>query len=119
MDSLKFHPGPPCLTLLNPAGGPVSRVARPQGRHPAVVFYLFGHPTPYAYGLIVDIRRQIIVTNGKSDTDPLVTNANGTSTVINQVRARIVGLVFLVLKTLAFTPLLGLFLFSYEPILLV
>jgi hypothetical protein len=22
MDSLKFHPGPPCLTLLCPAGGP-------------------------------------------------------------------------------------------------
>jgi hypothetical protein len=25
MDSLKFHPGPPCPTLLRPAGGPPAR----------------------------------------------------------------------------------------------
>jgi hypothetical protein len=28
-------------------------VARPQGRWPAVNFYPCGHPTPYAYGLIL------------------------------------------------------------------
>jgi hypothetical protein len=57
MDSLKFHPGPLCPTLLCPLGRsplkwPYSRfgVARPQGGRRAVVFYSFGHPTPYAYG---------------------------------------------------------------------
>jgi hypothetical protein len=34
MDSLKFHPGLPCPTLLCPAA----------------VFYPFGHHTSYAYG---------------------------------------------------------------------
>jgi hypothetical protein len=27
----------------------ISGVAHPQGGRPAAVFYLFGHPTPYAY----------------------------------------------------------------------
>jgi hypothetical protein len=53
MDSLKFDPGPPCLTLLRPAGGShvkaVAGVALPQGGRPAAVFYPLGHPTPYAY----------------------------------------------------------------------
>jgi hypothetical protein len=53
MDSLKVHPGPPCPTLLCPAGGPpltsVSGLARPLGGRPAFVFYLFGHPTRHAY----------------------------------------------------------------------
>jgi hypothetical protein len=34
MDSQKFHPGPPCPTLLRPAGGPcksASRLARING----------------------------------------------------------------------------------------
>jgi hypothetical protein len=39
MDSLKFHPGLSCPTLLRPAGGP-----------PLNVFYPIGHPTLYAYG---------------------------------------------------------------------
>jgi hypothetical protein len=39
MGSLKFHPDPPCPTLLRPAGG-----------QPAAVIYLFGHHTPHAYG---------------------------------------------------------------------
>jgi hypothetical protein len=37
MNSLKFHPGPPCHTL------------RPAGGSPATVFYPLGHPTPYTY----------------------------------------------------------------------
>jgi hypothetical protein len=41
-DSLKFHPGPLCPTLVRPA------VARPQGGQPVAVYYPFGHPTPYA-----------------------------------------------------------------------
>jgi hypothetical protein len=41
-DSLKFHPGLPCLTLLRPAGGPPLK-------RPAAFFNPFGHPTPYAY----------------------------------------------------------------------
>jgi hypothetical protein len=36
MDSLKFHPGPPCSTFLLPGGGPL-------------LFYPLGHLTPYAY----------------------------------------------------------------------
>jgi hypothetical protein len=55
-DSLRFYPGPPCPTLLRPAGEPplkrlhvVSGMARPQGEQPAAVFYPFGHPMPYAY----------------------------------------------------------------------
>jgi hypothetical protein len=59
MDSLKFHPDPPCPTLLRPAGrtnpemavrGSPPGVAHLQGRQPAAVFYPFGHPTPYANG---------------------------------------------------------------------
>jgi hypothetical protein len=54
MDSLKFHPGLPCLTLLCPAGGPPLKwphgLACPQGGRPVLVFYLFGDPTLYAYG---------------------------------------------------------------------
>jgi hypothetical protein len=46
MDSLKFYPGLPCQTLLNPA---VSGVACLLGGRPLAVFYLFEHPTPYAY----------------------------------------------------------------------
>jgi hypothetical protein len=53
MDCLKFHLGPPCLpfyALMNINSlTAVSRVARPQGRQLAAVFYPFGHPTPYAY----------------------------------------------------------------------
>jgi hypothetical protein len=56
MDSLKFHPGPPCHTLQLAAGGPPLkrpysrfRGACPQGGRPAAIFYRFGHPTPCAY----------------------------------------------------------------------
>jgi sugar phosphate permease len=38
MDSLKYPSGPPCLTLLRPAG-----------RRPMVVFYPFGHPVPLMF----------------------------------------------------------------------
>jgi hypothetical protein len=41
-NSLKFHPDPPCLTLLRPVGGPPLK-------RPVSVFSLLGHPTPYAY----------------------------------------------------------------------
>jgi hypothetical protein len=52
-DSLKLLPGPPCPTLLRPAGRPRPKrpharfeVARPRGRRPAAVFYPLGYPTP-------------------------------------------------------------------------
>jgi hypothetical protein len=45
MDFLKFHPGLPCSTLLNPISG----VAHLQGRRPAAVLYHFGHSMLYAY----------------------------------------------------------------------
>jgi hypothetical protein len=35
-DSLKFHAGLPCPTLIRPAGG-----------RPAAVFFPLGYPTPY------------------------------------------------------------------------
>jgi hypothetical protein len=41
MDSVKFHPGPPCPTF--------SGVACQQGGRLAAVYYPLGHPTPYAY----------------------------------------------------------------------
>jgi hypothetical protein len=51
MDSLKFHLGLPCPTLLRLTGGPPLK--RPyslfRGRPPAAVFYPFGHPRPYAF----------------------------------------------------------------------
>jgi hypothetical protein len=56
MDSLNFHPGPLCLTLLHPARGDtpvmalvISGVVHQQDGRPAPIFYPFGHPTPYAY----------------------------------------------------------------------
>jgi hypothetical protein len=61
MESLKFHWGLPCPTLLHPAGGPslkpltaVLGVARSQGGQTAVNFYPFRHPMPYAYDLILN-----------------------------------------------------------------
>jgi hypothetical protein len=57
MDSLKFHPDLPCPTLRLPAGGLPMKcpygVASPQGERPAAVFYPFGHPPLYAYGIIL------------------------------------------------------------------
>jgi hypothetical protein len=54
MDSVWFHPGPPCLTLLRPADRPPLKLpysySRFRGGSPAAVFYHSGHPTPYAYG---------------------------------------------------------------------
>jgi hypothetical protein len=48
MDSLDFHPCPPCLTLLRPAGGPPLK--QPYNRfRGADVFFPFGQLTPYAY----------------------------------------------------------------------
>jgi hypothetical protein len=58
LDSLKFHPGLPCPTLLRPAGGPPLK--RPHGhfsgspptrRVPAAFFYPFGHRSPYVCSL--------------------------------------------------------------------
>jgi hypothetical protein len=49
MDSLKFHLGPPCFTLLRPAGR--KPLKQPYSRAPAAVYYPFGHPTHYAYDL--------------------------------------------------------------------
>jgi hypothetical protein len=57
MDSLKFHQGPPCLTLLRLAA--ISGVACPQGVPPAAVFHPLGHPTPYAYGKRIGKRKQV------------------------------------------------------------
>jgi hypothetical protein len=42
MDYLKFHPGPPCLTLLYPSA--VTGVARSEGGRPASVFTLLDTP---------------------------------------------------------------------------
>jgi hypothetical protein len=47
MDSLKFPKVPSWSTLLPPLKGPKD----PKGGRPAAVFYPFGHPTPYAYGI--------------------------------------------------------------------
>jgi hypothetical protein len=62
MDSLKFHPGPPCPTLLRPAGGPPLKrpcglVAYLQGWWSLPVVYPFGYPTPYAYLLCLQVKR--------------------------------------------------------------
>jgi hypothetical protein len=47
MDSLKFHPIPPCPTLFHPAGCyPRNGLMAALG---VGVFYYFVHPTPYAY----------------------------------------------------------------------
>jgi hypothetical protein len=45
MESLKFHAGPPCPTLLR---HPLQlfQVARPQGGRLAAIFYPIGHLTP-------------------------------------------------------------------------
>jgi hypothetical protein len=65
MDSLKFQPGLPCLTLLCPVGGPPPKwpysiygVARLQGGQPAAVFYPLGHTTQYGAS-----QRSIAVTH--------------------------------------------------------
>jgi hypothetical protein len=52
MDSLKFHPGLPCPTLLRPAGGlpPKWPYSHFWGGLPAVVFYPLGYPTSYGPG---------------------------------------------------------------------
>jgi hypothetical protein len=53
MDSLKFHLGPPCPTILCPVDGPPLKCSygRLKGGPLAecVAVYPFGHPTPYAY----------------------------------------------------------------------
>jgi hypothetical protein len=55
MDSLKFHTGPLCSTLLCPAGRPplkqlyICFMSGAQGEQPAAIFYSFRHPMPYAY----------------------------------------------------------------------
>jgi hypothetical protein len=57
MDSLKFYPGPPCLTLLCPAGGStLKRALKRFMGGPPVGWVAYGHllppghPTLYAYG---------------------------------------------------------------------
>jgi hypothetical protein len=45
MDSLKFHPGLPCLNLSRPADGPPLK--RPY-RAERAVFNPLGHPVPYS-----------------------------------------------------------------------
>jgi hypothetical protein len=47
MDSLKFHPSPPCQSLIRTVGKLLLKQPVRGGR-PAAVFYHFGHPTPYA-----------------------------------------------------------------------
>jgi len=56
MDSLKFHPGLPCPTLLPPAGGPPPerpydcfRGCPPAGWAACGCLLPSGHPTLYAY----------------------------------------------------------------------
>jgi hypothetical protein len=72
MDSLKFHPAPPCPTLQHPVGGPPLKrsysqfksVACPQGGWSAAVLGSFKHPTPSAYGKYFYV---MILTNLKAD----------------------------------------------------
>jgi hypothetical protein len=49
MDSLKFHPGPPCPTLLHPETALWPLQVSGGFGWPVAVFYPFGHPTSYAY----------------------------------------------------------------------
>jgi hypothetical protein len=56
MDSIQFSLGPPCLTLLPPAGGPplkrlfgYFRGGSPTGRADCGRLNPFGNPTPFAY----------------------------------------------------------------------
>jgi hypothetical protein len=49
MDSLMFHLGPPCPTLLCPAGGGWGVTPKTQDGLPVTVIYPFGHTTPYTY----------------------------------------------------------------------
>jgi hypothetical protein len=49
VDSLKFHPGPSCPTLLRSADA-----------RPAAVFFPFGHSTPY-----MPMRRRFVVGEGE------------------------------------------------------
>jgi hypothetical protein len=67
MDSIKFHLGPPCPTLLRPSGRlpltAVSGVARPQAERSAVVFYPFGHS--YAYIYIANRLKQLSLNSPK------------------------------------------------------
>jgi hypothetical protein len=54
MESLKFHPGPPCPTLLCSAGW-LCGVARLQGGRFEAVFYIFGYYTLYAYAMVSNV----------------------------------------------------------------
>jgi hypothetical protein len=60
LDSLIFHPGPPCPTFLRLTGGQratcrkaVSGVARPHSGRPAAVFHPFGQRTPVHRGRLL------------------------------------------------------------------
>jgi hypothetical protein len=44
-DSLKFHAGPPCPTLI-----------RPQGGRPAAVLFPLGYPMPYGPAIVQNVR---------------------------------------------------------------
>jgi hypothetical protein len=83
MDSLKYHPGLNCPTLLRSVGRPPQKwpyghtalqsyglmavwgVAHLQGGRPSAVFYPLGHPTPYAYADATDAAVVATHTNGK------------------------------------------------------
>jgi len=76
MESLKFHPGLLCPTLVCPAGGPSLkrpcghfRVACLQVGRPAVIFYPFGHPTPYAYGINIHGTLELPLLNHYAASD--------------------------------------------------
>jgi hypothetical protein len=49
-DSLKFHPAPPCPTLIRPAGGPPPLTA--VWGWPVAVFFPLGYPFLYGPGEI-------------------------------------------------------------------
>jgi hypothetical protein len=66
MNSLKFHPGPPCPTLLRPAGGPLLK--RPFGRfrgRPLAGRAAFGHLQPpsatHSYAFVRSLRVHVLM----------------------------------------------------------
>jgi hypothetical protein len=84
MDPLKFHTGPPCPTLLCPAGmPPLKQLYRrfrgsPQGRRPMAIFHPFRHPTPYPYASFCQF-------NNKEPTRPVRSRARLKNTVKEKI----------------------------------
>jgi hypothetical protein len=68
------YPSMPCGQAIPETA--ISGVARQQGRWPASVFYLFGHPTPYAYEF--DLRIKTTWSTLKTAVTGTIKNEAGT-----------------------------------------